>query len=767
MSFAAVRPTLIGLHRWIGLVLAPLFLLILLSGAVLSFRPILAAAPPSAVSAAIDAPALTALIGRLEAGGQITSITLSADGRTVDVASPAAPIAGRWAIASATRIAPASGGIDVFRTAESLHKSLLLGLGLVVEVASFAMLAIMLAGPFLAWLRFRNSLIGWHMIVGWCLLPFTLVAPVTAAMMILGLGEGARAPLPRATQPLSISQALTVAARELDTRHLATARGFRGGTVMLRMAGTSGGTFVVTDQSVTALTGGPSLVKQIHEGTWAGAWSGSLNLAIALALLGLTGTGCASWLARWRRDHARADATSADILVAHASQTGTATRLATATCDSLTKAGERAIAAPLGALTPARIRSFRLILLIAATTGEGEVPDGAKSFVRTAKAGELQGVRFAVLALGDSRYTHFCRGAETLEATLLAAGATEAMPMTRADGEPTAAWRAWLARLGPGLGLACAAPADAAGAAPLEPLVVAARRRLDDPSQGETQETWSVILESLRDLSFRPGDLLRLAPADGGPPRSYSIGSSSLVDPRRLALTVRLHRLTSGNEQDRLAPENLEQESPEQENPGQERFGKVSGLLIRKATLGARLEGRIDAHSLFHPPADPRTPVLMIAAGSGIAPFPGFLAERKAMGRAGAAPGPAWLIFGNRHREGDFLWRELWEASLADGSLARLDTAFSRDHPGTPVQGVHPQAGYVQEALRAEGQEALRWIEQLGAVIYVCGSRKMAQAVLQALVTILSEHGGRRAGEAEAEVTGWLADGRLRIDAFD
>jgi sulfite reductase (NADPH) flavoprotein alpha-component len=328
MSFVLVRRFLISAHRWIALVLAPVFIVIILSGAVLSFRPIMSdLAVRAAQSGTVDAQALATLIGKLEAIGPVQMVRLADGGRMAEVASSAADVAGRWDLAAGTRMASPSGGIDLFETAERLHKSLLLGLGLLVDAATWAMVAIMAIGPVLGWLRFRHTLMGWHKAVGWCLLPVTLLSPLTAALMTIGVGES-RAPLPRAARPVGMAQALAVAAPDVDLSHLVMARRFRGGTVLMQAAGERGGVFAVTDKEATALTGGPGLVKQIHEGTWAGAWSGALNVIVSAALLGLTVTGCWSWLRRYQRRRGGRSGTGADVLVTSAGRSITAARQA-------------------------------------------------------------------------------------------------------------------------------------------------------------------------------------------------------------------------------------------------------------------------------------------------------------------------------------------------------------------------------------------------------------------------------------------------------
>jgi sulfite reductase (NADPH) flavoprotein alpha-component len=346
MSLAVAKRLLIRIHRWIGIGLAPVFLLVIVSGAVLSFRPIVSdVALRSAQTAPIDAQALGALIAKLETAGPVNAVTVADGGVAIDVVSSAADVAGRWDLGSGTRRGSATGAIDVFGIAEKLHKSLLLGLGIVVEIASWAMLAIMSIGPLLSWLRLRNTLIGWHKALGWCLLPVTILSPLTAVLMTLGVGRSL-APLPRATRPVAISQALAVAAPRVDVSRLVMARRFRGGTVLMQAAGQRGGMFAVTESAVTAFSGGPGLVKEIHEGTWAGAWSGALNFAVSLGLLGLTITGSLSWFRRRRSGRRGRMGAEADVLRAPASQAGTAAHLAVATAKVRQKGGERVALGP-------------------------------------------------------------------------------------------------------------------------------------------------------------------------------------------------------------------------------------------------------------------------------------------------------------------------------------------------------------------------------------------------------------------------------------
>jgi NADPH-ferrihemoprotein reductase len=123
----------------------------------------------------------------------------------------------------------------------------------------------------------------------------------------------------------------------------------------------------------------------------------------------------------------------------------------------------------------------------------------------------------------------------------------------------------------------------------------------------------------------------------------------------------------------------------------------------------------------------------MIGPGTGVAPFRGFLqrraAARAAAGAAGGAFGDAWLFFGCRGAEEDFLYRHELEGWAADGTLTRLVTAFSRP-PGGGAKV------YVQQRLAEHGAALAALIAPpSAAVVYVCGDGAgMAKGVHAALL---------------------------------
>lgn len=93
-----------------------------------------------------------------------------------------------------------------------------------------------------------------------------------------------------------------------------------------------------------------------------------------------------------------------------------------------------------------RLSSERQVLLVVSTWGEGEPPDDAIDFwdgMNALPPGSLEGLRFAVYALGDTAYDEFCGFGRNCDQLLESLGANRITPRVDCDvdwGEPLAAW---------------------------------------------------------------------------------------------------------------------------------------------------------------------------------------------------------------------------------------------------------------------------------------------------------------------------------------
>jgi sulfite reductase (NADPH) flavoprotein alpha-component len=193
-------------------------------------------------------------------------------------------------------------------------------------------------------------------------------------------------------------------------------------------------------------------------------------------------------------------------------------------------------------------------------------------------------------------------------------------------------------------------------------------------------------------------------------PRLYSISSSPKLFADQVHLTVSTVRYTRYQQGKKM------------------RKGVCSTFLADRADNLA-VPMFVQSNKNFRVPSDGKAPAIMIGPGTGVAPFRGFLQERRARGDTGKN----WLFFGEQHQVSDFYYRDELQAQLNDGHLTRLSLAFSRDQA---------QKIYVQDRMREEGAAIWQWLEE-GAYFYVCGdASRMAKDVDSALREIVQQYGG-------------------------
>ena len=161
----------------------------------------------------------------------------------------------------------------------------------------------------------------------------------------------------------------------------------------------------------------------------------------------------------------------------------------------------------------------------------------------------------------------------------------------------------------------------------------------------------------------------------------------------------------------------------------------------------------VQTQNSFRVPTDPNVPMIMVGPGTGVAPFRGFLHERRALGHTGKN----WLFFGEQHEATDFYYRDELMDLRRSGHLERLDVAFSRDSQ---------QKVYVQDRMREHGGQLWEWLES-GAHFYVCGdAKRMAKDVDQALRDIVELQGNLDIDEAEAYVKNLMKQKRYVRDVY-
>ena len=202
-------------------------------------------------------------------------------------------------------------------------------------------------------------------------------------------------------------------------------------------------------------------------------------------------------------------------------------------------------------------------------------------------------------------------------------------------------------------------------------------------------------------------------------PRLYSIASSPDFEPGTVHLTIGIVRY---------------------EGQGRAKTGLTTGYLADRVP-----EGTDDVRVFMSPtrsfvlPEDGDRDIIMVSPGTGIAPFRAFIQQRK----MDNAKGRNWLFFGDWTEAGEYLYRDEMTGFVEDGTIDKLDLAWSREGP---------EKVYVQHLMASHGAEIWDWIDN-GGYFYVCGDKNyMAKDVHTTLINICSEYGGYSEADAKAYV---------------
>jgi len=249
------------------------------------------------------------------------------------------------------------------------------------------------------------------------------------------------------------------------------------------------------------------------------------------------------------------------------------------------------------------------------------------------------------------------------------------------------------------------------------------------PGAGPDDADLLDLLESFP--SARPPLSELISALDPLQPRLYSIASSPRYAAGEVHLTVAAVRY---------------------HKRARRRTGVASTYLCDRLAPGAEISVYVHPVAGFRLAA-PDRPIIMIGPGTGIAPFRAFLQERQAIG----ARAPNWLVFGNPHRDKDYLFEDELTAWHRDGLLNRLDTAFSRDQE---------HKIYVQHRLLEHAALLWAWLEE-GAHLYVCGdAERMARDVDRGLLYIVAKEGCMEPAAAKAYLARLAAEGRYQRDVY-
>jgi uncharacterized iron-regulated membrane protein len=301
-----MKPYLLKLHRWLTLVFAAPLAALVVTGLILSFEPISLAT--SRAPGALTVERVQAILAKHDAEGKARGLAF----RPYD---GALQLMGGPTVDMATGEAKAPGALSrLYGATRGLHENLIFDLDWLVTPSTIAMCVIALLGLLMGLPRaLRNTASGWHKATAWFLSPLVILAPLTGLALAYGITFAPSMARPAASAPpaneapagarprrggpaLPLAEAVRLVGQEHDLSNLIWLRQ-RGPNLLARLE--EGGEARVYAVSAQGLTPAPrNIPRLMHEGNWAGVWSGLINVVASIALLILLGTGLFIWAKR-------------------------------------------------------------------------------------------------------------------------------------------------------------------------------------------------------------------------------------------------------------------------------------------------------------------------------------------------------------------------------------------------------------------------------------------------------------------------------------
>ena len=408
----------------------------------------------------------------------------------------------------------------------------------------------------------------------------------------------------------------------------------------------------------------------LHTGEGTKSWAGIL-LVTSLVMLFLSFTGFQMVIEKWRiKKHKVALTDDADIIILVGSETGHTWRFADALEEAYQKLNIKV--STLGIENFPQLSGHKTLLFLTSTYGDGDAPENAQGILEQlgTKIDNAEMIRFGVLGFGSSEYPAFCAFAERLSNQLITFENTqEITPYMTVNNQSVVQFIDWVRALNKSQKISL--NINPSKLRPVRKKGLETFKILEKEEQGDT---FLLRIGHADKLRIQSGDLLGVYPPNENIERYYSIAAISTTE---LVFVIK-------------------------------RTGLCSNFL-GNLNVGEYFEGFVKRNPTFYYPVDNR-PVMMIANGTGIAPFLGMQSTKSI------------LYWGGRNLN-DF---ELF-SDYADSTHCHL--VFSREK----------DSAYVQDLLIKRETEVAELFRNEGTIM-ICGSLTMLKGVWNQLDTITAKH---------------------------
>ncbi|SFZ90468.1 sulfite reductase (NADPH) flavoprotein alpha-component [Flaviramulus basaltis] len=427
------------------------------------------------------------------------------------------------------------------------------------------------------------------------------------------------------------------------------------------------------------------LSLNLHTGKGSILWS--IILAIATAnILFFIYSGFAMTLKRrasklknkYKKDDAK-------YIILVGSENGSTLPFANAFHQQLLKAGETSYISELNNYNT--YKKAEHLIIITATYGLGEPPTNASKFLERLKAVQQeQTVSYSVVGFGSLAYPAFCKFAFDVDKAMQIKYNQLLEPFTIND-KSVEAFSQWIQKWNDKVGLKITVPKDGLVSKPKtnKKLKIISKTKVSE----NPDDTFLITLKPKKTYKFTSGDLLAVYPKNDYRERLYSIGKVN----GNIQLSVKYY-----------------------EN------GLASNYL-NNFQINNQLKARIIQNSAFHFPKK-ASRVVLIANGTGIAPFLGMLHQNRQT--------ETHLYLGLRTQESNALYESQINALLKQHKLTKFHLILSQEDKKRYVQDVlFRDAIFIAETLNNKG------------IIMICGSLAMQNGVLNMLESICVKYNNK------------------------
>ena len=428
-----------------------------------------------------------------------------------------------------------------------------------------------------------------------------------------------------------------------------------------------------------------NLSLDLHTGRTNIIWAVILAIASANILFFIYSGFAITWKRLRNRTKNKYTADESKFIILVGSENGNTFSFAQAIHQQLLKKGEKSHIAQMNDYKV--YPNAGQLIIMTATYGLGDAPTNAAKFEDLVKKyPQVNALSYSVVGFGSHAYADFCKYAfevdQLLSAQTWATALTDIHTVNDRSPEEFGLWaEAWSQQANVQL---TTLQLQNTNNNPLESFTVTA-----NTAATRVDGTFTVSLKGTKRLKVTSGDLLAIYPANDHRERLYSIG---VVDDS-IRLSVRL-----------------------QPN------GIGSGFL-HNLTEGQKFNARVVPNKHFHFPAQ-APEVLMIANGTGIAPFVGMISQNK-------TKIPCHLYCGFREQASYSAYQDLLLEGKATAKLKQHKIAFSREG----------KKQYVSDLIKHDATFVADVLER-GGVIMLCGSLAMQKDVFELLDAICTENTG-------------------------